>query len=361
MFSSVKRCGSLLIVATCCAGALAAPSNVGDSIYLRPGLQAGGGDGAVLNFHCIGSGSPTVVFDAGHQDWSPAWSVVQPEVAKWTRACSYDRPGSGFSPAGPMPRTSVRIADELHDALHSAGISAPYILVGHAFGGLNIRTFAYRHMAEVAGLVLIDTDTGEVDSPEMLQREHRVFDEQERDLRACRDALAAGKPLASVPVPTLTHTTCEQRFFRGFPEKAWSPELNAQLLELARSSVALFDEVVSELHEMPGDELYLKQHQQTFGSRPIRVLTCADHFGDTEHTAAAVHLAHLKSEAAIAAAQAQFLTLTSNARQAFAYHSGAAYIQFDQPEMVLAAIREVYDASRVSAAVRAAPEVRAAR
>jgi len=349
--SSARVRGSLLVVATCCAGALAASSHADDSMYLHPGLRAIVADGAVLNIHCNGSGSPTVVFDSGHQDWSPAWSVVQPEVAKWTRACSYDRPGSGFSPPGPMPRTSIRIADELHDALHNAGITGPYILVGHAFGGLNLRTFAYRYMAEVAGLVLIETDAGDVDPPEVLQREHTVFVEQERDLRACRDALAAGKPLASVPVPALTHTTCEQRFFRGFPEKSWSPELNAQLLETAQSSIALFDEVVSELHEMPGDELYLKQHQQAFGSRPIRVLTSADHFGDTENTPPAVHLRHLKSETAIAEAQAQFLALSSNARQVFAYHSSAAYIQFDQPEMVLAAIREVYDASRASASV----------
>ena len=350
MSGTVKLRGLFLVVATCCAGGLAASSKADDSIYLNPGVMAPAGDGLVLNLYCIGSGSPTVVFDSGHQDWAPAWSVVQPEVAKWTRACSYDRPGSGFSPAGAMPRTSIRIADELHDALHSAGITGPYILVGHAFGGLNMKVFAYRHMAEVAGLVLIDTDAGDVAPPDVLQREHAIFDEQERDLMACRDALAAGKPLSSVPVPTLTNTTCEQRFFRGFPEKAWSPELNALSLKTAQTSVELFDAVVSELHEMPGDEVYLKQHQQSFGSRPIRVLTSADHFGDTESTPTAVHLRHLKSEAAIAEGQAQFLTLSSNAKQGFAYHSGAAYIQFDQPDIVLAAIREVYDANRASSA-----------
>lgn len=49
-------------------------------------------------------------------------TIVQPQVAKWTRACSYDRAGAGFSDAGPMARTSVRIADELHGALHNAGV-----------------------------------------------------------------------------------------------------------------------------------------------------------------------------------------------------------------------------------------------
>src|SRR5215469_10025387 len=287
-----KLRGLFLVVATCCAGGLTASSKADDSIYLRPGLMAPAGDGAVLNLYCIGSGSPTVVFDSGHQDWAPAWSVVQPEVAKWTRACSYDRPGSGFSPAGPMPRTSVRIADELHHALHSAGITGPYILVGHAFGGLNMRVFAYRHMAEVAGLVLIDTDAGDVAPPDVLQREHAIFAEQERDLSACRDALAAGKPLSSVPVPTLTNTTCEQRFFRGFPEKAWSPELNAQSLKTAASSVALFDEVVSELHEMPGDEFFLNQHQHSVGPRPSLVLAFANELFTSGHTHAAGQRRH---------------------------------------------------------------------
>ena len=98
------------------------------------------------------------MFDSGWEDWAPVWAIVQPAVAKWTRACSYDRAGAGFSDAGPMPRTSVRIADELHGALHKAGVKGPYILVGHAFGGDNVRTFAVRFMEETAGLVLVEAD-----------------------------------------------------------------------------------------------------------------------------------------------------------------------------------------------------------
>ena len=60
------------------------------------------------------------------------WSTVQPRVAQWTRTCSYDRAGSGFSSAGLMPRTSTRIAVKLHDALHNAGIRGPYIFAGRA-------------------------------------------------------------------------------------------------------------------------------------------------------------------------------------------------------------------------------------
>jgi pimeloyl-ACP methyl ester carboxylesterase len=117
-----------------------------DAVYARPGQLVDAG-GFRLNLYCIGSGSPTVVFDSGWGDWAPAWSRVQPEIAKWTRACSYDRAGTGFSDLGPMPRSSVRIAGELRTALHNAGIAGPYILVGSTFGGDNVRTFG-----EIAGI-----------------------------------------------------------------------------------------------------------------------------------------------------------------------------------------------------------------
>jgi pimeloyl-ACP methyl ester carboxylesterase len=319
----------------------------GDEIYTKPGQIVSAGDGTQLNLYCMGNGSPTVVFDAGHQDWAPAWAVVQPEIALWTRACSYDRAGAGFSDAGPMPRTSVRIAAELHAALHKAGVTGPYILVGHAFGGINVRTFAYRYMPEVAGLVLIDTDTGDVDTPDVLEEEHHIFDVQGAELRACRDALAAGRPLASTPPSTLQPgTTCEQRFFRGFPEKAWSADLNMQLLRVAQTSLALYNEVASELQEMPGDEVYLRQAQRSFGARPISVLTSASLYSDTEKTSGAVHLRHLKIDLRRSEAQARFLMLSSNAKQTFAYHSTSAYVQLDQPDLVIRAIREVYDQSK---------------
>src|SRR5271169_5896243 len=100
-----------------------------DILFAQPG-QLVSIVGFRLNLYCMGSGSPAVVFDSGFLDWAPAWSTVQPQIAKWTRACSYDRAGAGFSDPGPMPRTSVRIAEELRSALRRAGIEGPYILVG---------------------------------------------------------------------------------------------------------------------------------------------------------------------------------------------------------------------------------------
>src|SRR5690349_21365164 len=143
-----------------------------DIVYTRPGQLVDVG-GFRLNLYCMGSGSTTVVFDSGWGDWAPAWSKVQPEVAKWTRACSYDRAGTGFSDPGPMPRTSVHIAEELRTALRRAGIGGPYILVGSAFGGDNVRTFADLYMNEVAGLVLDDADADDVISVAMREESHR--------------------------------------------------------------------------------------------------------------------------------------------------------------------------------------------
>jgi len=104
-------------------------SSPADILYAQPG-QLVPVNGFRLNLYCMGSGSPAVIFDSGFEDWAPAWSTVQPQIAKWTRACSYDRAGAGFSDPGPMPRTSVRIAEELHSALHRAGIAGPYIWWG---------------------------------------------------------------------------------------------------------------------------------------------------------------------------------------------------------------------------------------
>jgi len=109
-----------------------------------------------LHLHCSGSGRPAVVMDSALAGSSISWSLIQPDVSRLTRACSYDRAGFGWSDAGPMPRTAGRIADELYDLLRLAAVPAPYVLVGHSFGGLVVRLFASRHPGEVAGLVLIE-------------------------------------------------------------------------------------------------------------------------------------------------------------------------------------------------------------
>jgi len=317
-----------------------------DDVYTRPGRIAAAADGAKLNIYCMGSGSPTVVFDSGWEDWAPAWSVVQPQVANWTRACSYDRGGAGFSGPGPMPRTSVRLAGELRSALHNAGINGPYILAGNAFGGDVVRTFADLYVPDVAGLVLVEADPSDVEPRAMQDADHSGTAAFLARVRECRDSVAAGKPLPLLsPRPGQPHRTCDQQFFRGLPEAEWSPELNASLLRIAQTKVAMYDAYISEMEQMPWDEAWLQQHRRSLGSRPVRVLTTGNHGVGHLPAQNALDPKHVEYEHQIALAQARWLGLSSNARQIFTPPS-SEYIEFDQPGVVESAIREVYDQSR---------------
>src|ERR1700730_4424864 len=320
-------------------------SSPADILYAQPG-QLVSVNGFRLNLYCMGSGSPTVVFDSGWEVWAPAWSTVQPEVAKWTRACSYDRAGTGVSYPGPMPRTSVHIAKELRTALHHAGIGGPYILVGHAFGGDNVRAFADLYMGEGAGLGLVDADPNDVEPKSMREEEHRGHVGILSQLRDCRNAIAEHKPLPALRSrPGQPQRTCAQQFFRGLPEAAWSPELNAKLLEIAQTNVAMYDAYFSEMEQTASDETYLQQHRRSFGSRPIRVLTSGNHgVGHLERKPPDTP-EHLKYEQESTLAQARWLGLSSNAKQIFARNS-SEYIQVDEPETVIHAIREVNDQTK---------------
>jgi pimeloyl-ACP methyl ester carboxylesterase len=97
-----------------------------------------------------------VILDAGAGDPGYAWAEIQPEIAKFTQACWFDRAGDGWSDPGPFPRTSATMSADLHELLHRAGIPAPYVLVGHSLGGLNVRVYNGRYPTDVAGAVLVD-------------------------------------------------------------------------------------------------------------------------------------------------------------------------------------------------------------
>lgn len=128
---------------------------VDERVYPPHGKRVDVG-GYRLHISTLGEGSPTVVMDAGLGHTSQIWSLVEPQVAQFTRACTYDRAGYGWSDPGPQPRTSQQIVKELHTLLKNADIPSPYILVGHSFGGLNMYLYAIEHPEEVVGLVLVD-------------------------------------------------------------------------------------------------------------------------------------------------------------------------------------------------------------
>jgi pimeloyl-ACP methyl ester carboxylesterase len=112
--------------------------------------------GYKLNLNCTGQGSPTVILDSGLGGLALSWQGVQREIEKFTRVCTYDRGGYGWSDPGPMPRTSAQIVKELHTLLQNSGEGPPYILVGHSSGGFNVRVYNGHYPDDVAGMVLVD-------------------------------------------------------------------------------------------------------------------------------------------------------------------------------------------------------------
>lgn len=113
-------------------------------------------NGHAMHLYCIGEGSPTVILEAGVGGNTLLWTYIQPAIAEVTRVCAYDRAGYGWSEANSNERTTLNMAEELHILLAQAGIESPYILAGHSFGGIVIRTYASLYPDEVVGLVFID-------------------------------------------------------------------------------------------------------------------------------------------------------------------------------------------------------------
>jgi len=113
-------------------------------------------NGRQMYIHCTGSGSPTIVLDSGYGSDSLTWQIVQPELSKTTRVCSFDRAGSGWSDPQPGLRDADQISQQLHDLLHQAQVNGPIVLMGHSIAGLYIRDYATHYPADIAGIVFVD-------------------------------------------------------------------------------------------------------------------------------------------------------------------------------------------------------------
>ena len=182
--------GTLLLVtaAACSSPAPTGGSGATTNSAASATSGASGGDvaahvmlgGRQVYLECHGSGRPTVVMQSGYGNAGDIWSVatahlpaVAPGLATTNRVCVYDRPGStltidaagnmlssaqpGRSDQVPMPRTATALVTEWHDLLTTAGVPAPYLLVGHSIGGLFTVLYARTYPDEVAGMVLVDT------------------------------------------------------------------------------------------------------------------------------------------------------------------------------------------------------------
>src|SRR6266480_3492220 len=151
----VGLCGSIVLAALAGATYQSIATRKDLALTPPPGQLVDIG-GYRLHLWCTGDGAPAVILDTGLGGSSAGWGFVQPEVARFTRVCSYDRAGMGYSDPGPSPRTARRIANELAELLVRSAISGPVVLVGASIAGFDVRVFASDHPERAAGLVLVD-------------------------------------------------------------------------------------------------------------------------------------------------------------------------------------------------------------
>jgi pimeloyl-ACP methyl ester carboxylesterase len=148
----------ILLLVLAVAGAIyQAVASARDAKTYKPADQMVDVNGTQMRLDCRGSGSPTVILEAGGQSPAYVWLLIQDDVAKFTRVCSYDRAGYGWS--DPVHETMLpqRVAEMLHNLLEKAGEKPPYLMVGHSFGGVYVRTFTAQYPDEVVGMVLVDS------------------------------------------------------------------------------------------------------------------------------------------------------------------------------------------------------------
>jgi pimeloyl-ACP methyl ester carboxylesterase len=279
--------------------------------YSPPGKMVDVG-GHRLHLYCTGEGARTVVLEAGLGGGVLDWSLVQPEIAKTARVCAYDRAGTGWSDAGPEPRDSRQIVNELHTLLQNAGLKPPFVLVGHSIGGVNAQLYASLFPDEVAGLVLVDSS------------HENQFSRKELPGYSAAYSLLI-KLLAPVGVG---------RIIAGLrqPSENISPALANELAAIYSHTGHLFS-VADEFSNIPKSMDDLRANPMRLGAKPLIVLT----HGKAQDTESA--------ESAWRELQSDLAKRSSSGKQIIAQNSGH-YIQFDEPRLVIDAIREALNDGR---------------
>ncbi len=291
--------------------------------------------GRSLNMYCTGEGSPTVVFDSGGNQPGYAWKFVQPAVAGRTRACWYDRAGYGWSDSAPGSRTSADIAGDLHKLLHAAGIPAPFILVGHSFGGFNVRMYANRYRGEVAGLVLVDSED-EYEDPETLPEALQSPAQQYIPRTLWRSAAVVAKFLVRVGLERLIDGgTAPLR-----PPMTARDRAVLHALQLQAKTFAMMTEEGLDRDESAAQVRAVRN----LGDVPLVVLTAGRVPPlNPENPSSVAMAAYMQRR--ILGTQAQLAALSSRGRQIRVEYSGHA-VPFDAPGAIVAAVGVVVDEVR---------------
>jgi pimeloyl-ACP methyl ester carboxylesterase len=307
----------LLVLIVMAAGAIARASL--KARYQPPGQMVDVG-GYQLHISCAGEGSPTVVLDAGNGESSLDWSLVQPDVAKSTRVCAYDRPGYGWSDPSPLSRTPESNVKELHTLLMNAGIDAPYVLVAHSYGGLVTRLYTHTYPDEVAGMVLVDTPSDDL----LVRLPPNGKDVFLKGVAQGAQQAKLGEILGQIGILPLLPGL--------FPVQAnLPPQVAATERALAASDRRYMEAYAGELAAYAVSFAQMQTaHITTFGDIPLRVLSRGKpQAGFTE-----------ESEKVWQQLQIELASLSSNGKRIVAENSDH-FIQLNQPDLVIGAIQEV--------------------
>jgi pimeloyl-ACP methyl ester carboxylesterase len=266
-----------------------------------------------IHLHCVGNGRPTVVFEADlDQLGSLSWSLVQSEVGEFTRACSYDRAGIMWSEPGARPRDGEMIASELGAVLDAAGEDGPYVLVGHALGGAYVRIFAGQNLDTVCGMVLVDST-----HPDQAARFAAIGVEREIPTNRIRLLILFFSRLG---MPAR---------YRG-PQYSMPQEVyDAQQAFLPKPSIGWFDESV----EGP-NTLAQSGKVENLGDMPLIVLSSA------RPASSQIQIGGQEPHDLWLELQQELLLLSENSEIRMLEESGH-YIQIDQPEVVIDAVRNI--------------------
>jgi pimeloyl-ACP methyl ester carboxylesterase len=303
--------------------------------YPPPGQMVDVG-GYRLHINCQGCehghDTPTVVMEAA--DFSLSWDLVQPEVAKFASVCTYDRAGLGWSERGLKPRTAGNMVEELHTLLGQAAVEPHYVLVGHSKGGLFVRLYAHEYPDEVAGMVLVDAAHEEQE----LRFSEAIARLNQRGRRQTVWLLGLMRRLNAIGLLATISRRYSARLLSTIPEQVREMSLAVVL------SDRFFNTVAEETLSVEENYAAVRAAQITsLGEMPLIVLTAVDQFAALERQVPPEDVEHLR--AVVGELQAELAALSPHGRQVMVEDSGH-YIQVDQPQMVIDAIREVVEAVR---------------
>ena len=296
-------------------------------IYQAPGHLVDVG-GYKMHLHCIGTGTPTIVLDTGLGLPAASFGPLQRELSKTTRVCTYDRAGYGFSEPGPLPRTNRQAASELHDLLTNAHEEAPFILVGHSLGGLNVRFYQSIFPREVAGLILLDAATEEALNSPVWEIFHAQFAPIESDL-----GLSLGRAMISFGIPRFASLFAPDMM----KNNSFSPEEKQAIRALTVSTKNL-NAALNEAHVIKQVFLDATSHCGHIENIPLAVIAAGKIEGlelvtDSKEKADALTIEWINLQRNLA-------KLSTNSKFIIAERSGHG-IHLDQPELVVETAKQM--------------------